>query len=146
MIGALVGVLVGGIVLAVGPDDPSTTTVAEDDDDEPEVVDLIAGVLVDADVGDRLELRVEENPGIGDNWVVEQPPDEAVARIVGRFDEGVDPDLVGADHTAVVVLEATGPGTTTLILHNCYRCDAEGDSPPEDEQLAGDLEYGIRVG
>ena len=142
--GTLVGALVGAVVLVADDDgSPPTTTVADDDDRAP--VDLLAGQLVDAEVGDRLELRVEENPGVGDSWVVDQAPDEAVARIVDQFSEGADPDLAGAGYTEVFVLEATGPGTTSLVLHDCFRCDAEGNTPPDDEQFAIDLEYGIRV-
>ncbi len=146
LVGALAGAIVGAVVLVTSDDEPPTTTVAPPDGGNDRTpVDLLAGEQVDAEVGDRLALRVEENPSVGDRWVVAQAPDDAVARIVDRFSEGVDTDLVGAGHTEVFVLEATGPGTTSLTLHNCFRCDVEGNTPPENEQFAIDLDYDIRV-
>jgi hypothetical protein len=64
---------------------------------------------------------------------------------VDRFSQGIDPELVGAGHTEVFVLEAVGPGTTALVLHNCFRCDAEGNTPAEDAQYAIDLTYAVRI-
>lgn len=149
-LGALLGLVVGVVVILVGDDDPPAPGPAadgadHDGDDRADAVDLLAGQEVEANVGDRLELRVEENPSVGDDWEVAEPPDADVARIVDRFSEGVDDDLVGAGHTEVFVLEAVGAGTTTLVLHNCFRCDDQGNTPAEDARFAVDLDYALRI-
>lgn len=149
-LGVILGLAVGAVVVILGDDGgspfaPVTTDDTGADDDEPAVVYLLAGQEIEATVGDRLELSVEENPGVGDAWQVAEAPDDGVARVVDRFSEGVDTEVVGAGHTEVFVLEALGPGTTALVLHNCFRCDDAGVTPAEDAQYAVDLRYGIRV-
>ena len=45
----------------------------------------------------------------------------------------------------IVTLEAVGEGTTTVTMHNCFRCDDRGNTPPEHADQADDVTFTIRV-
>lgn len=108
---------------------------------------LRAGEVTEVDVGDELVIEVAENPSVGDAWEVSTPPDGSVARLVGDAYEAdeADPEMTGVGGTRSFTLEAVGAGETEMVVHNCYRCDPAGDTPPEDAHEARDLRYRIRV-
>lgn len=96
-------------------------------------------------VGDRVLVELPENPSVGDLWMVTEPPDGAVVEIVGDTYVADEPVLIGSGGVRVFTLEAVGRGRTTVVFHNCYRCDAAGDTPPEDAQEAVDQTFEITV-
>lgn len=114
------------------------------DDSGPAAV-LEPGRTVAVDVGDEMIIEVPENASIGDDWRVSAPPDPAIARIVDEAYHADDPDATGSGGVRVYTLQAIGPGTTTVVLHNCYRCDTNDNTPPEDAAQAIDAVFPIVV-
>jgi hypothetical protein len=143
-----VGVLVGVLVLEVrssgdGVEDPPSV---DRPDEVADPVQVVSGAVTRVEVGDRLELRLSAEPGLGDAWQVAVPPDEDVVRVIDVTSESDEPDVAGGLWTDVVVMEAVGPGTTMIGMHNCFRCDDEGNTPPDYAEEAVDLAYTISVG
>jgi hypothetical protein len=114
--------------------------------DDGSAIDVMSSEVTEAEVGDELEIRLWAEPGLGDAWQVAEPPDEAVVRIVDQTSETDEPDIEGGIWEEVVTLEAVGEGTTTVVMHNCFRCDDEGNTPPEYADEADDVTFTIRVG
>jgi hypothetical protein len=112
--------------------------------DDPAIPVGVSGVT-EAEVGDRLEIRLSAEPGLGDAWQVAEPPDESVVRVVDVTSESDEPDVAGGRWEDVVILEAVGPGTTTVVMHNCFRCDDDGNTPPEYAEEAADIRFTIEV-
>jgi predicted secreted protein len=108
---------------------------------------ISAGGVTEVEVGDELVIEVAENPSVGDAWEVTTPPDGSVARLVGDTYEAdeADPEMTGVGGTRSFTLEAVGAGETVVVVHNCYRCDTAGNTPPEDAQEAKDSTYRIRI-
>jgi predicted secreted protein len=96
-------------------------------------------------VGDEMEIHLSAEPGLGDAWQVATPPDETVVRLVDQRSESDEPELAGGLWEDVFVFEAVGPGTTEVVVHNCFRCDDQGNTPPEYAEEAVDLTYAIIV-
>jgi hypothetical protein len=96
-------------------------------------------------VGDEMEISLSASPGLGDAWQVAGPPEEAVARLVDQRSESDEPELAGGLWEDVFVFEAVGVGTTEVVMHNCFRCDDQGNTPPEYAEEAVDLTYTIIV-
>jgi predicted secreted protein len=130
----LVGLVTAGMLMASCGDGTAT-------------VSLSADGVTEAEVGDELVIELAENPSVGDAWQVTTPPDGSVARLVGDTYEAdeADPEMTGVGGTRSFTLEAIGSGETVLVVHNCYRCDAAGNTPPEDAHEARDLGYRILV-
>lgn len=131
---ALVALTLSGAAVAGCSDDD--TTVLTPDEDTAEV-----------SVGGEVVIEVPENPSVGDNWQVDTAPDSAVARIVDDEFESDDPSGTrdGAGGVQRFTVEAIGEGETTIVLHNCYRCDADGNTPPDEEEFAVDETFVISV-
>ena len=77
--------------------------------------------------------------------IVVLTPDETVARIVDDAYDADQPVAEGSGGLRVFTLEAVGSGTTTIVIHNCYRCDADGNTPAVDEHEAVDERFEITV-
>jgi hypothetical protein len=112
-------------------------------DDAP--VELNSWEVTAAEIGDEMEIRLSAEPGIGDAWQVAEPPDEAVARVVDQTSESDEPDVAGGSWEDIVILEAVGPGTATVVMHNCFRCDDDGNTPAEYAEEAVDISFTIKV-
>lgn len=113
--------------------------------DDASVIDAMSSEVTEAEVGDELEIRLSAEPGLGDAWQVAEPPDEAVVRVVDQTSESDEPDVEGGLWEDVVTLEAVGEGTTTVTMHNCFRCDDQGNTPPGHADEADDVTFTIRV-
>jgi predicted secreted protein len=92
--------------------------------------------------GELAVIEVEENASVGDDWQIWNAPDPSVVGIVGETFEPDDPAADGSGGTLRILLSTLDRGETTIRLHNCFRCDAEGQS---SEPGARDLEFRIRV-
>ena len=108
-------------------------------------IEVGSSAVTQAEVGDELVIRLSSEPGIGDAWQVAEPPDPAVARVVDESSETDDPDVAGGLWEDVFTLEAIGEGRTTVVMHNCFRCDDEGNTPPEYADEAVDITFTIEV-
>jgi len=95
--------------------------------------------------GTLLVVELEQNSSIGDDWQVWGAPDDDVVRLVGATFEADSPEAVGSGGTLRLALLAVGRGEAQLTLHNCYRCDAQGQTPTDDRDLAVDVELEFRV-
>ena len=113
--------------------------------DGESAIDVTSGGVTPAEVGDELVIRLSAEPGLGDAWQVAEPPDPAVVRVVDESSETDDPDVAGGLWEDVFTLEAVGEGRTTVVMHNCFRCDDQGNTPPEFAEEAVDLTYTIEV-
>lgn len=113
--------------------------------DTEEPVPLRSWEPTEAEVGDVLVISVSSNPGIGDAWQIASGPDEAVVRFVDTDYEDDRPGEVGGGGTDTFRFEAVGAGRTTIVLHNCFRCDDEGNTPPEYADEVDDLVYEVTV-
>ena len=134
-------VLVIALVGCGGDDSEGGSTVITPDEPWAEV-----------SVGDDVIIEVDENGSVGDNWIVTEPPDQEVVEFVS--DEHVQDEVVTEDSETPLVgvggvhrftYAATGEGSTSLVIHNCFRCDAEGNTPAEDAQFATDETFEITV-
>ena len=108
-------------------------------------IDVTSGRVTRAEVGDELVIRLSAEPGLGDAWQVAEPPDPAVVRVVDESSETDDPEVAGGLWEDVFTLEAVGEGRTTVVMHNCFRCDDEGNTPTEYAEEAVDITYTIEV-
>jgi hypothetical protein len=114
--------------------------------DDDSAINVSSSQITEAEVGDELEIRLSASPGVGDAWQVAEPPDEAVVRIIDQTSETDEPDIDGGLWEDILTLEAVGEGTTTVVMHNCFRCDDEGNTPPEFAAEAADITFTIKVG
>lgn len=96
------------------------------------------------DAGSTFSIVLSENPSIGDDWRLDQPPDPAVAELVSDDYES-EGDAPGSGGTRVFTFAAKAPGTTELVLYDCYRCDGEGNPSPDDADLAVRITYTVTV-
>ena len=101
---------------------------------------------IEVDEGQRFAITLEENPSVGDDWVVQGEPDPDVAALVDTDYDADAPDMIGSGGARTFTFEADGAGETTIVLHNCFRCNADGETPAEDQQYAETLTYDVRVG
>ena len=109
-----------------GDDRSQTVTLTAD---EPEA---------DVRVGDTVEIQLEENASVGDDWQVTSEPSDAVLELVDD-DIEVEDDCDGCGGTRTLTYDVVGQGATSIELHNCFRCDADGNSteePPAPADLA----------
>ena len=108
-------------------------------------MDVTSGRVTRAEVGEELVIRLSAEPGLGDAWQVAEPPDPAVVQVVDESSETDDPEVAGGLWEDVFTLEAVGEGRTTVVMHNCFRCDDEGNTPPEYAEEAVDITYTFEV-
>ncbi|WP_327183623.1 protease inhibitor I42 family protein [Streptomyces sp. NBC_01334] len=76
---------------------------------------------ITAEVGERFTLSVPENASTREHWFVVAPqPDAAVVRAADRTYESADDGRsVGGGGTLVLTFEATGRGSTRIVLLHC---------------------------
>ncbi|MEV1068739.1 protease inhibitor I42 family protein [Streptomyces sp. NPDC050263] len=76
---------------------------------------------VTAEIGERFTLSVPENSSTREHWYLVAPkPDAAVVRAADRRYEAADDGRsVGGDGTLVFTFEATGKGSTQIVLLHC---------------------------
>jgi predicted secreted protein len=146
---SLVPILLVLLLLAAACGDDSGGDDPEDQPDTTEAADEPAAVLtaeerdVQVEVGDTVLLELEENQSVGDLWEIAEEPDAAVLELVDDSYEIDDPETDGGGGTARFVFEAVGDGGTTFVMHNCFRCDAEGNS--SEDSGDPDLEFSVEV-
>jgi predicted secreted protein len=94
-------------------------------------------------VGDTVELRLDENASVGDDWQVTSEPSADVLELT---DEDVESegDCDGCGGTKVLTYEVVGEGATSIELHNCYRCDTDGNST-EEPPAPADLAFSVNA-
>lgn len=92
-----------------------------------------------------LVISVWSEHGIGDDWQIVGDPAADVVRFVDTDYEEDQPGADGGGGTETFTFEAVGVGSTAVVLHNCFRCDDEGNTPPEWADEAEDLRYEIAV-
>jgi hypothetical protein len=117
------------------------TTCSQDES----TIEVGSSETTEAEVGDELVIRLSSEPGIGDAWQVGEPPDPAVVRVVDQTSESDEPDVAGGLWEDVFTLEAVGEGRTTVVMHNCFRCDDQGNTPSEYADEAVDITFAIEV-
>ena len=104
--------LATGLLGACGGAD---VTVDEDD----------SGDTVALEVGQTLEVSLEENPSTGFAWNVTEPPDEAVIAPVEDDFDIYDPYSEGAGGTRAMLFEAVAPGETDMLLEYYFQTESE---------------------
>ncbi|MFF1544011.1 protease inhibitor I42 family protein [Streptomyces sp. NPDC058291] len=103
---------------------------------------------VTAEVGERFTLSLPENASTREHWFVVDPqPDASVVRTADRrYESADDGKSVGGGGSLVFTFEATGRGSTRIVLLHCTFPTAEtaacggGASPsptppPEPERI-----------
>jgi inhibitor of cysteine peptidase len=131
----------GGVVAAValltlvagcgsGTDEPAAVAHPTD---EPRIT---------AKVGERFTLTVHQNASTREHWYLSDPgPDARVVRERGRHstsDSG-DKHLAGAGSSLTFTFEATGKGSTRIVLTHCTfatTCDEDGGGTPAPASTA----------
>lgn len=78
------------------------------------LTELENGSEVAVDVGDVIEVTLEENPSTGYTWVLADPPD--FVAVTSDEYSAPDTDQVGAPGTRVVTLEVVAGGAGVLRL------------------------------
>ncbi len=86
---------------------------------------------ISAEVGERFTLTVEENASTREHWYLGDPePDTSVVRDRGSksaSDSGDEP-VPGAGSDLTFTFEATGKGSTEIVLMHCtFKTTCEGD-------------------
>lgn len=76
---------------------------------------------ITAEVGERFTLSVPENASTRQHWYLVDPkPDGSVVRNSDRrYESADDGKTVGGDGTLVFTFEATGKGSTRIVLLHC---------------------------
>ncbi|KQX83196.1 hypothetical protein ASD48_08350 [Streptomyces sp. Root1310] len=76
---------------------------------------------ITAEVGERFTLSVPENASTREHWLVVAPqPDASVVRAADRdYESADDGRSVGGGGTLVLTFEATGRGSTRIVLLHC---------------------------
>ncbi|MCU0268424.1 MAG: protease inhibitor I42 family protein [Acidimicrobiales bacterium] len=149
-----VAVVVGGVgsgALAGCTDDdpvePADTTDRVDTSDEVDTTDerdaeeaetLVAGEgdageELELVVGQRLEIRIDFNASIGDDWRLSDEGDADVLEYLGDDVELDDPEADGSGGTLTYAFEALAGGETSIELTKCYRGSCPDDPDPEPE-------------
>ena len=83
------------------------------------------GGSVDLEVGQTLEVSLEENPSTGFAWNVTEAPDAAViAPVEDDFDIS-DPYSDGAGGTRTLLFEAVAPGGTEMLLDYYFQTESD---------------------
>jgi len=108
--------------------------------DGGETVELDAGATeAEVAVGDTVEVDIEENASVGDDWRFAEDPDDDVLELVDeRFELEGEEGCAGCGGTVTFVFEAVGEGEAAFTLANCFRCTSEGEpseTPPEPAEL-----------
>lgn len=82
---------------------------------------------ITAEVGERFTLSVPENASTREHWFVVDPqPDASVVRVADRsYESADDGKSVGGGGTLVLTFEATGRGSTRIVLLHCTFPTAE---------------------
>jgi predicted secreted protein len=106
---------------------------------------------IETEVSDRFSITIGEDPSLGDAWQFEEEGDPDVVRLVDDEWETLadDPETVGAGGTRTLTFEAAGPGKTTIVLFNCFRCEdgkPPAEPPPGDIEIGGPYSWTVAVG
>lgn len=116
---------------------------ADDTEDEGETVTLTVDEPdAEVAVGDNVEIRIEENASVGDDWRVTAEPDDTVLKLADE-DVEIEGDCDGCGGTRVLTYSAESEGEATVELENCFRCDSEGnpsEEPPDPPNLTFTVE------
>ncbi|MBG0854517.1 protease inhibitor I42 family protein [Streptomyces spinoverrucosus] len=95
---------------------------------------------IEAAVGERFTLTVNENASTRSHWYLVDPkPDSAVVRAQGRETGSGGEEMPGADSELTFTFEATGKGSTEIVLMHCTftsTCD-KGDGTPAPTPTGG---------
>ncbi|MEU6741062.1 hypothetical protein [Streptosporangium sandarakinum] len=94
--------------------------------------------------GARFALAVDDDERAGDDWEMGDLPDVAVASFIS---EEPGPASGAAGPARYFIFNAKHPGTTTVTISNCRRCQ-NGRTPPDDasRRASGDAVFRITVG
>ncbi|MGQ4399022.1 protease inhibitor I42 family protein [Streptomyces hayashii] len=97
------------------------TGCASGSDADPPTSHPTQDTSITAEVGGRFTLSVPENGSTREHWSVVAPqPDASVVRTAGRRYESADGGKsVGGGGTLVLTFEATGKGSTRIVLLHC---------------------------
>ncbi|MFD9430391.1 protease inhibitor I42 family protein [Streptomyces sp. NPDC060002] len=99
--------LVAGCASGSGADEPTSHPTQD--------------LSITAEVGERFTLSVPENASTREHWFVVAPqPDASVVRAADRsYESADDGKSVGGGGTLVFTFEATGKGSTRIVLLHC---------------------------
>ncbi|MEH0471002.1 protease inhibitor I42 family protein [Streptomyces sp. B21-097] len=97
------------------------TGCASGSDADPPTSHPTQDTSITAEVGERFTLSLPENGSTREHWSVVAPqPDASVVRTAGRRYESADGGKsVGGGGTLVLTFEATGKGSTRIVLLHC---------------------------
>lgn len=77
--------------------------------------------------GARFALKFRDNPSVGTEWKLAGPkPDGTVVKFSGDDYETDEPGTDGSGGTRYLKFRAREPGSTRIVLTNCYRCAGNG--------------------
>jgi predicted secreted protein len=96
--------------------------------------------------GQRFRIAFRQNPSIGDNWQLRQPPASTMIAATGT--DYVPDDKFGGPGTGgtlYLLFDAVSPGRTTMIVRNCWRAGAGCAVRPEDAFWATTLRFTVAV-
>jgi hypothetical protein len=123
------------VVLAGCSDDGGSAS--DDTIDPSDLVTIVdAGPLEAAmDEGEVLGIRFPSSSSIGDDWVLLEATDEAVATVVDETTHVDDPEAEGSSGTVTFVVEGTAPGFTRLTFVNCFQGACAADDLPSSDEI-----------
>lgn len=127
----LLGLLMTGL-LAGCASSPSVPTFGRPDD------------RIAVSRGTTFDIVLDANASVGDDWRVVGQPDRAVAEPSGENHRS-DSDLPGSPGQDVFSFRATGAGTTTISIFNCYRCVGADQPTAENQRLSQTLRFTLTV-
>ena len=147
--GMLVGV-VGILIAGCGGDRPLPTriaTQADGSDRTAEVTTFAAETrTISVRSGQHFRIAFRQNPSIGDNWQIRQPPDSTVIAATGT--DYVPDDRAGRPGTGGTLylrFDAVSPGRTTMSIRNCWRAGSSCLVRPDDARWATTLLFSVAV-
>jgi predicted secreted protein len=99
---------------------------------------------VQVTVGDDVVVQLDQNQSVGDNWEIQDQPDDVILRFVEETNAVDDPEADGGGGTVQFIFQAVGDGHAELTVHNCFRCDTDGNSTEEPPEPA-EVEFSVEV-
>ncbi len=97
-------------------------------------------------VGETFAIRLDQNPSIGDNWMIVSAPDDSFVKEEGHTMKYDSPEpKPGQGGQVEFKFKAKKVGKTTVTMLDCYRCGTRTSVAPENTQFAKRLTFEITV-
>ena len=143
----VVGILIAGCV-GGQPPPAGTATPSDGSDRTAEVTTFKAETTtISVPPGQRFQIAFRQNPSIGDNWQIRQPPASTVITLIAtNYVPDDQRGLPGTGGTLYLVFDAISPGRTAMSVRNCWRSGSGSCAVrPQDVQWATTLRFTVTV-